>query len=212
MKDIVILGSSGCAKDVLWLLEENNRVLPEWNILGLIDGKTVGQEVWGYPVLGDDQWLQRYPHPINAVCAFGSSALRRRVVESFRCATDTVRFPNIISCHALVSPHAEMGVGNIICARTTVTSDCKLSNFITINVGSTLFHDDVIGDFTTLNPGSVVCGNVTIGEGCEIGTGTHIIQGVHIGPYTVTGAGSAIIRDTPGYCTVVGVPGRILEK
>lgn len=212
MKDIVILGSSGCAKDVLWLLEANNEIHSEWNILGFVDGHTVGQEVLGLPVLGDDAWLMDYPHPIHAACGFGSPALRRKVVDTFRTSASHISFPNLISHSAQISRHATLGIGNIICAGSTLTSDSKIGNFVIMNVGSVVFHDDVIGDFTTLNPGSVVCGNVVIGEGCDIGTGTHIIQGLHIGPHTVTGAGSAIIRDVPGHCTVVGVPGRILEK
>ena len=37
MKDIVILSTGGHAKDILWLLEDNNKEHKEWNILGFID-------------------------------------------------------------------------------------------------------------------------------------------------------------------------------
>lgn len=63
-----------------------------------------------------------------------------------------------------------------------------------------------------VNPGANISGNVQIGSGCEIGTGACIIQGKQLGPNTVVGAGSVIIRDVPGYCTIVGNPGRILER
>lgn len=212
MKDIVILGSSGFAKEVLWLLEANNEVHSEWNILGFVDGHTVGQEVLGLPVLGDDAWLMDYPHPIHAACGFGSPALRHRVVETYRASGPHVTFPNLIAHSAQISRHTPMGQGNIICANTVVAPAGAIGNFVILNLGCSIGHDTVIGDFTTVNPGVGISGNVVIGEGCDIGTGTHIIQGLHIGPHTVTGAGSAIIRDVPGHCTVVGVPGRILEK
>lgn len=40
-KNLVIFGSGGFAKEVLWLIEENNKENPEWNVLGFVDS--------GYP-------------------------------------------------------------------------------------------------------------------------------------------------------------------
>lgn len=212
MNDIVILGSSGFATEVLWLLEDNNQYKKEWNILGFIDNFSDSSEVLGYPVLGNDEWLLNYEHPVNAVCAFGNPALRCKVAGKFLNKAKHITFPNLISRAAVVSKHTRMGQGNIICANSVISPTAYLHDFVISNLSCTIGHDVVISDFTTLNPGSSVSGNVTIGERCEIGTGTHVIQGVNIGPRTITGAGSAIIRDTPGDCTVVGVPGRVLEK
>ena len=212
MKDIVILGSSGFGTEVLWLLEDNNQRKKEWNILGFIDDFSDSSEILGYPVLGNDEWLLKYERPVNAVCAFGNPALRCKVAEKFLNRAKYITFPNLISRAAVVSKHTIMGQGNIICANSAISPTACLHNFVISNLSCTVGHNVVISNFATLNPGSSVSGNVMIGEGCEIGTGTHIIQGVRIGPYTVTGAGSTIIRDTPGYCTVVGVPGRVLEK
>ena len=66
-KDIVIIGTGGFAKEVLFLLEENNKIKNEWNILGFIDnGVAVGINVInGYAVIGDDTWLQNYPSELK---------------------------------------------------------------------------------------------------------------------------------------------------
>ena len=37
MKQIVIIGASGFATEVAWLIEEINSYKPEWEILGFVD-------------------------------------------------------------------------------------------------------------------------------------------------------------------------------
>ena len=56
-KDVVILGSGGFAKDLLWVLEDNIADGEKWNFLGFVDRSVTGASVDGYPVLGDDNWL-----------------------------------------------------------------------------------------------------------------------------------------------------------
>ncbi|MCI9648352.1 acetyltransferase [Oscillibacter sp.] len=211
MKDIVILGTGGHARDILWLLEDNNEERREWNILGFIDKAPEGKKtVEGYPILGDDGWLLDYKHPVHAVCGIGNSVLRRRIVSRYR--TSGVTFPSLVSRKAHVSPRASMGEGCIVFSSAVVTIGVRLENFVYVYFECSIGHDAHLQDFVGVNPSASVSGNVLIEPECEVGTGAHIIQGIHIGPQTVIGAGSVIIRDVPGHCTVVGNPGRILKR
>lgn len=213
MKDIVIIGSNGFAKDVLWVLEKNNEDFKEWNILGFVDEKEMTDEpVSGYGVIGNDDWLLNYPHPISAACGLGRPSLRRRVVQKYKSVGCNVSFPPIISSGAHVSKHVHFGEGCVVCFGAMIAPNVVLDNFVALNLGCTIGHDTVIQEFTMVNPGANVSGNVLIENDCEIGTGACIIQGKRLGPKTVIGAGSVIIRDTPGCCTVVGNPGRILGR
>lgn len=212
MKDIVIIGSSGFAKEMLWLLEDNNEGEKDWNILGFVDNDKSKQLVCGYEILGNDEWLMNYPHPINAICGVGFVSLRRRIVEKYKYANSKIVFPTVVSRSARFSKRVTMGEGCIVCANSVLTTDITLGNFVTINLNCTIGHDVVIRDFVTINPGTSLSGNVLVDHDCEIGTGVSIIPGKHIGAYAVVGAGSVIIRDVPEHCTVVGNPGRILEK
>lgn len=210
MKDIVILGSNGFAKEVLWLLEGINEEQSQWNLLGFVD-KNVGEEpLPGYSVIGNDEWLMQYSRPINAVCGLGSPSLRKHVVERFK--NSQVSFPNIVAKQAAVSKYASFGSGCIVCANVLISPHVTLGNFVTINLSCTVGHEAVLEDFITVNPGTNISGNVRIGSGCEIGTNACIIQGKQLGPNTIVGAGSVITRDVPGNCTVVGNPGRVLER
>lgn len=212
MEDIVILGSSGFAKEVFWLLEEANKAKKQWNVLGFVDEGQPKEPVRGFGVIGNDGWLARCPRPINAVCGLGSAALRRKVVEKLRSLNKRISFPSIVSPRAILSPCVNMGEGCIICAGAVIAMDVALGNFVMVNHACTIGHDSTLQDFVTVNPGTNVSGNVHISSDCEIGTGASIIPGRRLGPGTVVGAGSVIIRDVPGRCTVAGNPGRILEK
>ena len=37
MKDLVIIGAGGFAREVAWLVEEINKEKPSWNLIGYID-------------------------------------------------------------------------------------------------------------------------------------------------------------------------------
>ncbi len=213
MRDVVILGASGFAKDLLWILEQQNEVRKEWNILGFVDRvKTDEEPVKGYGVVGDDQWLSHYPHPVNAVCGFGNPALRRRIVQKYKSVGHMAAFPPLVSPGANISRYTDLGEGCIICSGTMIAPNVKLGDFVILNLSCTVGHDTVIQEFSTVNPGANISGDVLIENDCEIGTGACVIQGRRLGPNTIAGAGSVIIRDIPGHCTVVGNPGRILEK
>ena len=212
MKDIVVLGSSGFAQEIVWLLEDNNEIKKEWNILGFIDHVGNERSFENYGVIGDDDWLVHYPHTINVVCGIGKPSLRKKVVNYINSLNNTVNFPNIISQKATVSRFAKLGKGCIVCAGTIITTNVCLGDFVTVNLNCTIGHGTKIGEYTTINPGVNISGSVFIEQACDVGTATSIIQGKRIGANSILGAGSVIIRNVPGNCTVVGNPGMILER
>ena len=52
----------------------------------------------------------------------------------------------------------------------------------------------------------------TIGNGVIIGAGAKILGNITIGDNTRVGAGSVVVEDVPEHCTVVGIPGRIVQQ
>lgn len=217
MKNIVIIGTGGFARETLAVIEDNSRDNldnQEWNILGFIDRNVdKGILVDGYPVLGDDEWLVSYPHTIYAACGIGETYLRRRIIEKYKSKVTNVIFPNIISRKTTItSPHTmKIGEGCIICPGTVITCDITIGNFMIANLNCTFGHDTVIGDYVTVNPGTNISGCVTLGNEITIGTGVQIIPKVSVGSQSIIGAGSVVIKDIPPKCTAVGCPAKPIK-
>lgn len=208
MKDIVLIGAGGFAREVAWLIEENNKVKSEWNILGYIaEGKG---HIGKYSILGGDDWLIDYPEEIYAVCCIGNSKLREKVIKKVS-QNPNIVFPNIISYDAKVSDTVIFGKGCVVCSGTIMTVDINVGDFFICNLGCTVGHDTQLSDFVTVYPGVNISGNVTIGKGTEVGTGTSIIQGINIGNYSTIGASAAVAKNIPDKCTAVGVPAKVIK-
>ena len=52
----------------------------------------------------------------------------------------------------------------------------------------------------------------TLGDHVFVGAGAKIIGGVQIGSNARIGANAVVVHDVPAYCTVVGVPARIVRR
>lgn len=205
MKNIVIVGASGFAQEIKWLIDRINFVTPCWNFLGYIDKKAnVGN------VIGDDAYLHSYSKKLHVVIAIADTALRSRLAEFFR-DNRMLKFPNLIDPSVILSESVLMGEGNVICAGSILTVGVRLGDFCIMNLDCTVGHEVVMEDFVTVNPGVNISGNVRLAKGVNLGTGSQILQGRYIGANTVIGAGSVVLEDLPNDCTAVGVPAKIIK-
>ena len=202
---MVILGAGGMGRELLFFVSESS----SYNILGFIDNdhKVHGKMINGFPVLGDDSWLLKYPDEISCVIAVGDPKIRKQVFEKFYIKENIV-FPNIIANGVKYSDTVKMGQGCIIGPFSLLSVDILIGDFVLLNNYCQIAHDVRIDDFVTLYGNASVSGSVVIGESAEIGAGTRIIQGISIGEYSKVGIGSVVINDVPPNCTVFGNPAK----
>lgn len=52
----------------------------------------------------------------------------------------------------------------------------------------------------------------TLGNGVIVGAGAKVLGNINIGNNVRIGAGSVVVDDVPDHCTVIGVPGRIVQR
>ena len=203
MDNVYIIGASGFGKEVAWLIEENN----ELNILGFIDDNenVIGTKVNGYNVLGNIDYLISKVEDINVVIAIGNPNIRELIVNRLK-AKSNIFYPNIISKDAIVSKYVDLGIGNIICTKSIVTTNIKFGNFNHVNLNCTIGHDVILEDFITIYPSVSVSGNVHINNYTELGTGSRIIQGKTLTSNVIVGAGAVVVKDLLEAGTYVGVP------
>lgn len=206
LQDIVIVGSGGCAREVRFILDRMNKKQEQWNFLGYID--FLGAD----GVIGDDDWLLGQDREICVIIAVGCSKNRQRIYKKYR-QNQKLEFPNIVDPSVIIArEEITLGMGNVICANSVLTTNIKMGNFNIINYSSTIGHDTVISDYVTINPGSNISGNVTLGECTEIGAGTQVLQGRIIEKECIIGAGAVVVDDVAAYSTAVGVPAKVIKN
>lgn len=204
MKNIVIVGNGGFARETKWLLDRIVSHGGQWNFCGYIDKEMRGENVL------DDDYLINIREKIDVLIAIGNPAVRKMLYEKYG-RNENINFPNVIDPSVQISDSVKMGGGNIICANNVLTVGIDIGCFNIVNLGCTVGHNVRIGNFNTVNPGTNISGNVTIADLTEIGTGAKIIQGKNIGRSAVVAAGAVITKDVPDGTMVAGVPG-IVKK
>lgn len=214
MKNIVILGASGFAREVAWLIDEINRQAPTWNFLGYVDARAeaIGQPCGDAAVVGDDSFFERYPDELHVVIGIGRPPIIARLHEQLR-RWPHLRFPNLV--HPSVAWDGEriqLGMGNLLCAGNIFTTDIQIGSFNIFNLASTYGHDAVIGDHCVINPGVNLSGGVRVGNDCLLGTSCTILENLTIGAGAVVGAGALVTRPVEAGTTVVGIPAKPLQR
>ncbi|MDF2854536.1 MAG: sugar O-acyltransferase, sialic acid O-acetyltransferase NeuD family [Neobacillus sp.] len=209
MNKLIVIGASGFGREVVWLIERINQVAPQWELVGFLDDspQKVEAEINGYPVLGPVSAATNY---LDAyfICAIGSAAIRKNVVEQLKRFHD-IKFATIIDPNVVVSQHVSVGEGTIICAGSIITVDITIGCHVIINLSCTIGHDSQILDYCTLYPCVNISGNVRLNGCIELGTGAQIIQGKSICQDVIIGAGAVVVNNIKKPGTYVGIPAKI---
>lgn len=212
MRDLLVIGSGGLGRELLWHIERINGISKEWNILGIIDDDKSKKDMIfrGHTVLGGCEELTKYPEAY-VVCAVGAASVRKKIIDKVMAINPNTKFATIIDPSVIMSDSVKIGKGVVICASCVITVDVNIGDFTIINNACTIGHDAFLEDFVTLYPSVNVSGNTKIGACSELGVGMQIIQGKSIGKNTIVGAGAVVIRDLPDNCTAVGCPAKPIK-
>ena len=213
IRDLVIIGTGGFAREVLWLFRKIENFSTKYNVLGFVDNTPglKGKLIDGLNVIGDDKWLMGHSKEVCAVICIGNPKTRKHVYNELK-QNSNICFPTIIADDVNYSESVDFGQGCIVCLSNVLTVNVKIGEFVIINLDCTVGHDAVLDDFVTLNPSVNVSGHVHIGTCTEIGTGVNIVQGRNVGENVVIGAGSVVVRDIPSNCTAFGVPATPIKE
>ncbi len=215
MKDIILVGSGGCMREIVWQMLEPQAQDRQWNVLGYTDIHPAEQEVMvcgqKIPYLGTDDYFDRLEEPADVAITVGNPALRKKIADRLK-EKKQLRFPAIVLGNAYVCSDAVIGEGCILCDGVRISTNVRLGAFVFCNIGATVCHDGVLEDFVTISPHVNLAGDVRIGRGSDIGIGTSVIQGIRIGEESVLGAGSVVIRNIAGHCVCAGVPAHLIRQ
>lgn len=209
--DVIVVGSGGHAKVIIDIIEKQGI----YNIIGLIDGfKSVGTEVFGYKVLGDEVALSSsiYQDIKYGIIAIGDNWVRSQVVKKVVTVRPDFKFIKAIHPSANIAKGVVVGDGTVIMAGVNVNSDTRIGTHSIINTNSSLDHDNIIGDFVTIAPGAITGGNVTVGDFSSVSLGAKVIHKITIEEHSLIGAGSVVVKNIESQSVWYGVPAKLVRK
>ena len=194
MDKILLIGAGGHARSCIDVLEEEN----QFEIAGLIEkGESISNESLGYPIIGTDDDLkvlrQQYKNALITVGQIKSPKIRIKLYKLLKELDFTL--PVIVSSHAYVSKHAQIGEGSIIMHGVIINANAKIGNNCIINNRALIEHDAVIGDHCHIATGAIINGEVFVGNETFIGSGAVTKQCISIGNNCIVNAGIVLKRD-----------------
>ena len=194
---IVLYGGGGLARAIIDL----TRAAGAHEVIGVLDdGRPVGEEVLGVPVIGD----QRHLVPLreaglrgvaNAVGAIGR--IQTRIDVSERIAAAGLAGPALVDASASVAPSAALAAGALVFAGAVVSAAASVGEHTIVNSGAIVSHDCDVGANVHLAPGAILAGDVTVGAGALVGMGASVPLGVSVGARTIVGNGATVLADVP---------------
>lgn len=207
MKNIVIIGCGGLAKEIKYLIDAINRYKPQWNLLGFIVddwGKQKDDEIIdGYKVIGTIEYLNNTNEELFAIIAIGSPEYIKNAAAKIR--NSHISFANLIHPSVEINT-TNIGFGNIICFGSFISCNVKFGNFNFFNTMCAVGHDTCIGSFNVFNPRTQVSGSVHIGDTNFWGMNSSIIEGKKVGSNNKIGASSFVIRNIKDNEFLFGIP------
>ncbi|MCA9836777.1 MAG: acetyltransferase [Trueperaceae bacterium] len=211
MKDLVIFGAGGWAREVYGIVSAINADKSSYRFLGFLDSKLElkNTTMLGQPVLGDETWLEGRKD-ISVIVGIGNTLARKRIAELLE-TNYQVTFPTLIHPQAYIGPEVSIGEGSVLHVKSVATVNLKLGRHAILNVSSVISHENNIADYVSIHPNSSISGAVTIEEGVELGTCCSVIHDITIGRWSVVGAGSTVIRNIEPFTVNVGVPTRAVK-
>ncbi|TFC19823.1 acetyltransferase [Cryobacterium algoritolerans] len=207
MKDLLLLGASGLAREVLADLGDSYRVV------GILDDDSArhGERLAGIPILGDVDRAALYE--ADLIVCIGSGQGRRRLVDRLTgLGIGGDRYATFISSAAHVPPGNQVGVGSILMAGVVLTANVSVGRHVVIMPNATLTHDNVVNDFVTIASGVALGGSVVLGAACYIGMNASVRQNLEVGGGATVGMGAVVLENIPVGETWFNVPARPLSR
>jgi len=195
MRNVIIFGSGGLAKEVIGYIEEYG----DYKISCVVSTEPFNNPKYArYPVMD-------HAPDINAdyILAVADPAVKRQIVDR-----NLDKWITYIHPSAHISNFATIGRGCLFAPQSCVCGDPVIEDFVFFNTNATVGHDSIIRRYVTLFPNTEVCGNCDIGEGVIFGIGAYAIPKVKIVSGAKVSAGAVVRKSVLEPVTVYGDPAK----
>jgi len=211
MKQLVIIGAGGFARDVYNFALNSKGYNKEFIIKGFLDKDTNAMDCFkGYPpVLGYEGDYTIGSEDVF-ITAIGDNLIRKKVVDAIEAKGG--KFISLIHNTAVVHTNANIGIGCLIQPMAFVGADTIIGNHTYIQNNTVIGHDVHIGSYCRIDCNVVFVGGTTAEDNVTVHTNSVINHKVKVFSDSVVGACSFVIRNVKQGSTVVGNPAKRLME
>jgi sugar O-acyltransferase (sialic acid O-acetyltransferase NeuD family) len=210
MKNIVIYGSGGFGREVVWLINNINKVKKEWRIVGFIDDTKKDKYVKYVDntlLLGGKEWFQTQSDELYVICAMGSSESRYKIYNELSIYKN-LKLATLIDPSVAIDDTAYIGKGSIICYGSNIMAGAKLGKGIVLNIRTAIGHDCTVGDYCTCCVHTVLSGGSRLGEFCEIGSNSFLLKNITLASHVTVAPVSSVLSNLKESGIYSGNPAR----
>lgn len=209
MTELLLIGASGLAREVLACVRENG----QFDVVGVLDDdeSKVGSTLDGAPIVGPASHALRYREARVVVCIDRGGWREKVVARLAGLGLPGYRFATVVDPSVRIPYCCDIGPGSVLLGNVTLTAGITVGSHVVMMPGVTLTHDDVVEDFATLAAGVSLGGGVRIGRAAYLGMNSCVRDGTRVGAGSRVGMGAAVLADVPDGEAWAGVPARVLE-
>lgn len=209
MKNLLIVGAGRFGREVCEWAKQSKDHGENWRVAGfldsrrqILDGFCLAETIMGtpedYAPLSEDVFI----------CAVGDVLQKRKYCEML--SSKGADFANVIHSSVVVSSHARLGRGIILCPGVVIAPNAELGDFVAVNTQSFVAHDVRVASYVQIHANVAINGAAELAEGCVIGSNAAILPDTRVGEYATVGAGSIVLKSVEAGETVFGNPARPL--
>ena len=151
----------------------------------------------GKVIIGDDCYIKS--GAVIGEEGFGFEINEKGIPEHFP-HTGSIRIGN----NVFIGANTTIEIGTI--GATIIEDNVKIDDLVQIG------HNSSTGMNTLITVGSILCGGVVVEENCYVAPNVTIREKVHIAHNSFLGMGTVVIRDVDAGSTIIGNPGKLLNK
>jgi sugar O-acyltransferase (sialic acid O-acetyltransferase NeuD family) len=207
MPNLILIGASGIALEIIDTVEAINAVQPTWNLIGILDDNPArrGETFYrGVEIIGTGQDAEHYIEAdtffLVSFCSVRNFMLRPAYIERLTRACPAIRFATIVHPLAWVSPSAVIGSGAFLAPHIVVDAHARIGDHCIGLFGSVISRRVTIGDFGFISAGVNIMGSVQVGTCCFLAVRTTVIR--DIGNQVLVNAGALVSRPVPDHAIV----------
>ncbi len=207
MKNIVIIGNSGAARECYEILQDIFAASPNlqhyYRFQGFLPWKGHRADLKQLAHMELNEKAIDV-HNVHYVIGIGQAKIRQEIFEEYK-AADAILM-NLIHPWSSVSPTVEMGEGNIFQRGCSVHCNTKIGNANYLNGAVNLSHDAEIGNYNFLGPYAMVLGNARLGSCNHLGPHSTLLEKAKVGNNNLIAPGAVIYKGCKDNCRMMGNP------